>query len=145
MNIAVYSDKFSGTLSASEVIGTVKELFQNNSIEAAYFPVTDGGEDSTKIFKEYGITVKQSLKIKDLVGNEKVIELLDVSGDDNPRSANMKRMPEIKYNDAAKFDDIILLYFFFLFPVHLQHSLCYQKTSKYIYCSKKYCYKSKHV
>jgi len=66
MNIAVYSDKFSGTLSASEVIGTVKELFQNNSIEAAYFPVTDGGEDSTKIFKEYGITVKQSLKIKDL-------------------------------------------------------------------------------
>ena len=81
MNIAVYSDKFSGTLSASEVIGTVKELFQNNSIEAAYFPVTDGGEDSTKIFKEYGITVKESLKIKDLVGNEKVIELLDVSGD----------------------------------------------------------------
>jgi len=81
MNIAVYSDKFSGTLSASEVIGTVKELFQNNSIEAAYFPVTDGGEDSTKIFKEYGITVKQSLKIKDLVGTEKVIELLDVSGD----------------------------------------------------------------
>ena len=81
MNIAVYSDKFSGTLSASEVIGTVKELFQNNSIEAAYFPVTDGGEDSTKIFKEYGITVKQSLKIKDLAGTEKVIELLDVSGD----------------------------------------------------------------
>ena len=81
MKIAVYSDKFSGTLSASEVIGTVKELFQNNSIEAAYFPVTDGGEDSTKIFKEYGITVKQSLKIKDLAGTEKVIELLDVSGD----------------------------------------------------------------
>ena len=81
MNIAVYSDKFSGTLSASEVIGTVKELFQNNSIEAAYFPVTDGGEDSTKIFKEYGINVKQSLKIKDLAGTEKVIELLDVSGD----------------------------------------------------------------
>ena len=81
MNIAVYSDKFSGTLSASEVIGAVKELFQSNSIQASYFPVTDGGEDSTKIFKEYGITVKQSLKAKDLVGAEKVIELLDVSGD----------------------------------------------------------------
>ena len=81
MNIAVYSDKFSGTLSASEVIGTVKELFQSNSIQASYFPVTDGGEDSTKIFKEYGITVNHSLKAKDLIGAEKVIELLDVSGD----------------------------------------------------------------
>ena len=40
MNIAVYSDKFSGTLSASEVIEIVKETFQNNSIKASYFPVT---------------------------------------------------------------------------------------------------------
>ena len=50
MNIAVYSDKFSGTLSASEVIEIVKELFENNSIKASYFPVTDGGEDSSTIF-----------------------------------------------------------------------------------------------
>ena len=57
MNIAVYSDKFSGTLSASEVIEIVKETFQNNSIKASYFPVTDGGEDSSTIFKEHGIEV----------------------------------------------------------------------------------------
>ena len=50
---------------------------------------------------------------------------LDVSGDDNPRRANIKSTPEIKYNDAAKFNVIISLYFFFLFFVHLQHSLCY--------------------
>tara|TARA_B100001250_G_scaffold193227_1_gene166106 strand:+ start:2718 stop:3758 length:1041 start_codon:yes stop_codon:yes gene_type:complete len=81
MKIAVYSDKFSGTLTASEVIETIKELFEINSIKASYFPVTDGGEDSTIIFKEYGTTVKESLKVKDLVGTEKVIQLLDISGD----------------------------------------------------------------
>ncbi len=81
MNIAIYSDKFSGTLSATEVLEIIKELFQINSIEASYFPVTDGGEDSSTIFKEYGITVKESLKVKDLAGNEQVIELLDISGD----------------------------------------------------------------
>mgnify|MGYP001156800602 CR=1 FL=1 len=81
MKIAVYSDKFSGTLTASEVIETIKELFEINSIKASYFPVTDGGEDSTIIFKEYGIAVKESLKVKDLVGTEKVIQLLDISGD----------------------------------------------------------------
>ena len=81
MKIAVYSDKFSGTLTASEVIETIKELFEINSIKASYFPVTDGGEDSTIIFKEYGIAVKESLKVKDLAGTEKVIQLLDISGD----------------------------------------------------------------
>ena len=81
MNIAIYSDKFSGTLSATEVLEIIKELFQINSIEASYFPVTDGGEDSSTIFKEYGITVKESLKVKDLAGNEQVVELLDISGD----------------------------------------------------------------
>ncbi len=81
MNIAIYSDKFSGTLSATEVLEIIKELFQINSIEASYFPVTDGGEDSSTIFKEYGITVKESFKVKDLAGNKQVIELLDISGD----------------------------------------------------------------
>ena len=80
MKIAVYSDKFSGTLTTSEVIETIKELFEINSIKASYFPVTDGGEDSTIIFKEYGIAVKE-VKVKDLVGTEKVIQLLDISGD----------------------------------------------------------------
>ena len=31
----------------------------------------------------------------------------DFSGDDNPLRANIKRTPEIKYNDAAKFGVII--------------------------------------
>ena len=35
MKIAVYSDKFSGTLTASEVIETIKELFETNSIKAS--------------------------------------------------------------------------------------------------------------
>ena len=81
MNIAVYSDKFSGTLSASEVIEIVKELFENNSIKASYFPVTDGGEDSSTIFKEHGIEVQETINVKDLVGIEKQIELLNISGD----------------------------------------------------------------
>ena len=81
MNIAVYSDKFSGTLSASEVIEIVKELFENNSIKASYFPVTDGGEDSSTIFKEYGIEVQETINVKDLVGVEKQIEVLNISGD----------------------------------------------------------------
>ena len=77
MNIAVYSDKFSGTLSASEVIEIVKELFENNSIKASYFPVTDGGEDSSTIFKEHGIEVQETINVKDLVGVEKQIEVLN--------------------------------------------------------------------
>ena len=63
MNIAVYSDKFSGTLSASEVIEIVKELFENNSIKASYFPVTDGGEDSSTVFKEHGIEVQETINV----------------------------------------------------------------------------------
>ena len=34
MNIAVFTDKFSGTLSAYEVIDVIKENFANSNIEA---------------------------------------------------------------------------------------------------------------
>lgn len=81
MNIAVYSDKFSGTLSASEVIEVVKESFENNSIKASYFPVTDAGEDSSIIFKQHGIKVEKTISAEDLSGFKKEIELLNVSGD----------------------------------------------------------------
>ena len=37
----------------------------------------------------------------------KKFPLRDVSGDDNPLRASMKSIPEIKYNDAAKFVVII--------------------------------------
>ena len=40
---------------------------------------------------------------------------LDVSGDDNPLRANIKRIPAIKYNIAAKFGDISYFLFFSFF------------------------------
>ena len=40
---------------------------------------------------------------------------LEVSGDDNPLKANMKRIPDIKYNIAAKFEDITYFFSFFFF------------------------------
>ena len=74
----------------------------------------------------------------------KKLPCLDVSGDDNPLRANINNTPEIKYNDAAKFGVINLL-FPFPFFIHLQHSLCYQKTTKYIYRGKHDRYKSKYI
>ena len=74
----------------------------------------------------------------------KKLPCLDVSGDDNPLRANINNTPEIKYNDAARLGVIILLFSFLLF-VHFQHSLCYQKTTKYIYRSKKYRHKPKYI
>ena len=44
----------------------------------------------------------------------KKFPFLDVSGDDNPLRANMKRIPEIKYKDAAK-SGVIAYYFLFSF------------------------------
>ena len=54
MNVAVFSDKFSGTLTAKEALDTIKDAFQASDINAEFFSVTDGGEGSTQIFKEYG-------------------------------------------------------------------------------------------
>jgi glycerate kinase len=51
MKVNIYSDKFSGTLSASEVLGIIKSVFKNSDIQAKFFPVTDGGEGSTEIFQ----------------------------------------------------------------------------------------------
>ena len=54
MRIAVFADKLSGTLTSDEVIGEIKKIFKYNNIKSSFFPVTDGGENSTEIFKEYG-------------------------------------------------------------------------------------------
>ena len=81
MNIAVYSDKFSGTLSATEVIKTIKEVFDENSIKASYFPVTDGGENSSSIFKEHGFKINKNLSVLDLRGNEVTVELINIDED----------------------------------------------------------------
>ena len=51
MKISIFSDKFSGTLSATQVIEIINKVFNENLIQASYFPVTDGGEDSSIIFK----------------------------------------------------------------------------------------------
>ena len=81
MNIAVYSDKFSGTLSATEVLEIIKNVFDENSIEASYFPVTDGGENSSLIFKEHGFKVNKNLSVLDLGGNEVNVELININED----------------------------------------------------------------
>ena len=44
MRIAVFADKFSGTLTSDEVIGEIKKIFKYNNIKSSFFPVTDGGE-----------------------------------------------------------------------------------------------------
>jgi glycerate kinase len=45
MNIAVFSDKFSGTLSAIEVLDIVQSQFLDSNINADFFSVTDGGPE----------------------------------------------------------------------------------------------------
>ena len=69
MKVNIYSDKFSGTLTASEVLAEIKTIFRNASIQASYFPVTDGGEDSTEILKHYNIPTQHTIMKKDFVGN----------------------------------------------------------------------------
>ena len=76
MKIAVCSDKFSGTLSSIEVLNVIKNEFEKNSIEADYFPVTDGGESSTEIFKHYGFKTTDSINFDDLGGESVEVELL---------------------------------------------------------------------
>ena len=48
MNIAVFSDKFSGTLSAIEVLDIVQGKFLDSNINADFFSVTDGGQEVQK-------------------------------------------------------------------------------------------------
>ena len=79
MRIAVFADKFSGTLTSDEVIGEIKKIFKYNNIKSSFFPVTDGGENSTEIFKEYGFeTQKMSMK-QDFSGKWLPVETLKVN------------------------------------------------------------------
>ena len=39
MNVAVFSDKFSGTLTAKEALDTIKDVFQASDINAEFFSV----------------------------------------------------------------------------------------------------------
>ena len=60
MNIAVFSDKFSGTLSATEVLNIVQDKFLDSNIDADFFSVTDGGQESTRIFKSYNFQTHEN-------------------------------------------------------------------------------------
>ena len=89
MKVNVYSDKFSGTLSASEVLGIIKSVFKNSDIQAKFFPVTDGGEGSTEIFKHYNMPIHQTVMKKDFVGNWIPAEFLNINGDVYFESASL--------------------------------------------------------
>ncbi len=79
MKVNIYSDKFSGTLSASEVLGIIKSVFKNSDIQAKFFPVTDGGEGSTEIFKHYNMPIYQTVMKKDFAGNWIPAESLSIN------------------------------------------------------------------
>ena len=80
MNIAIFSDKFSGTLTAKEALSIIKDVFQASSINAEFFSVTDGGEDSSKIFKEYGFKQFEAFRSYNCDGTEVEVESLNING-----------------------------------------------------------------
>ena len=79
MNIAVFTDKFSGTLTAHEVIDVIKENFGNFNIEADFFCVTDGGQESIEIFKSYGFKTESQYEELNCDGVYKNIETLNIN------------------------------------------------------------------
>jgi len=79
MGIAVFADKFSGTLSSNEVINEVNKIFKYNDIKASFFPVTDGGEGSTEIFKQYGFKTNENLMLQDFTGKWIPVETLTIN------------------------------------------------------------------
>ena len=81
MSIAIFADKFSGTLSSNEVLDEIKKIFKYNNIKASFFPVTDGGEGSTEIFKQYGFKVEKAVMKKDFIGNWIPVEMLKIDKD----------------------------------------------------------------
>jgi len=89
MKVNVYSDKFSGTLSASEALQIIRSVFKKSGIQANYFPVTDGGECSTEIFKHYNMPVHQRIMNKDFVGNWRPTEFLNINGEIYFESASL--------------------------------------------------------
>ena len=80
MNIAVFSDKFSGTLSAIEVLDIIKNKFLDSDIKADLFSVTDGGQESTEIFKSYNFQMYESFETSNCDNSLSVVETIDVNG-----------------------------------------------------------------
>ncbi len=80
MNIAIFSDKFSGTLSAIEVLDVVQSKFLDSNIKADLFSVTDGGQESTDIFKSYNFQMYESFETSNCDNSLSVVETIDVNG-----------------------------------------------------------------
>ena len=80
MNIAVFSDKFSGTLSAIEVLDIVQSKFLDSNINADFFSVTDGGQESTEIFKSHNFQTHESFEALNCDNSLSVVESLNING-----------------------------------------------------------------
>ena len=79
MNIAVFSDKFSGTLSALEVLKVVKDKFLDLGIKADFFSVTDGGQESSEIFKSYNFQIAERFETLNCDSSLSEVETIDVN------------------------------------------------------------------
>ena len=62
MNIAVFTDKFSGTLTAHEVIDVIKENFGNFNIEADFFVLLMEVKKVLKFLKAMVLKLNHSMK-----------------------------------------------------------------------------------
>lgn len=62
MNIAVFTDKFSGTLTAYEVIDVIKENFGNFNIEADFFALLMEVKKVLKFLKAMVLILNHSMK-----------------------------------------------------------------------------------
>jgi len=79
MNIAVFSDKFSGTLSAIEVLDIIKDKFLDSRIKADFFSVTDGGQESSEIFKSYNFQIEERFEALNCDSSLSEVESLNVN------------------------------------------------------------------
>ena len=80
MNISVFSDKFSGTLCSIEVLDIVQSKFLDSNINADFFSVTDGGQESTEIFKSYNFQMNESFETSNCDNSISVVETINVNG-----------------------------------------------------------------
>ena len=79
MNIVVFSDKFAGTLSATEVLEIVQDKFLDSNIHADFFSVTDGGQESTRIFNSYNFQTHESFETLNSDNELSSVESLNIN------------------------------------------------------------------
>ena len=79
MNIVVFSDKFAGTLSATEVLEIVQDKFLDSNIHADFFSVTDGGQESTRIFNSYNFQTHECFETLNSDNELSSVESLNIN------------------------------------------------------------------